>query len=230
MSDIEILTIEDPDYPCLLRYIDRPPSLLHRQGVKLHGTLPTISIVGSLNPSIENRRLAEDIAKRLSKEGFLIASGLARGIDTSAHVGALKAGGKTIAVVGSGLKKIYPKQNATLAREIVQNGAILSEYGAEEPVSKWRLVQRNRILAGLSLAVVVIEPDKGSLHTVRWALKYNRFALLYRIGMNTELFDLQTYTSMKVFQDVDQIFDLLSNLHSVDPKSFNEDRQLLLFS
>lgn len=180
-SGIEILCPDNPEYPHLLKLANDRPSIIYKKGnISLNDTR-TISIVGTRFPSKEGYKYAEKIASNLVEKGFTIASGLAIGIDTAAHLGALRANGKTIAVTGSGLKVIYPNENQKLAETICFKGAIISECHPNEKVSKRRLILRNRITSGISLGVIVIEPENGSLNTAEWALKCNRKVLIYDI-------------------------------------------------
>ena len=170
-----ILTKEDKRYPEYLREIFDPPLVLYCAGKAevLNGS--AVSVVGARKPSPYGRAVAEKLASDLSSKGLVIVSGLARGIDSIAHWGALK-GGKTIAVLGSGLGKIYPRENRHLFEKIVDNGMVLSEFPLDSPPLGYHFPLRNRIISGLSLATVVVEATRksGSLITARLALEQNR--------------------------------------------------------
>lgn len=174
-QNFKVLALNDKRYPSLLKKTNDPPPILTYYG-KFDHMAPCISIVGSRNATQYGLSTARHLAYNLSDKGFQIVSGLARGIDTMAHKGALAANGKTIAVLGSGLNKIYPKQNAGLSRKISKNGAVVSEFKMNEgPLAK-NFPIRNRIIAGLSCGCVIVEAAKksGSLITARLAADYNR--------------------------------------------------------
>lgn len=170
-----LLTKEDKRYPEYLREIFDPPLVLYCAGKAevLNGS--AVSVVGARKPSPYGRAVAEKLANDLSSRDLAIVSGLARGIDSIAHWGALK-GGKTIAVLGSGLEKIYPRENYHLFEKIVDNGMVLSEFPLDSPPLGYHFPLRNRIISGLSLATVVVEATRksGSLITARLALEQNR--------------------------------------------------------
>lgn len=171
----EIFTIFDEDFPELLRQIPNPPKLLFCQGQKNLFNRPTIAIVGSRNPSQSGLDIAYQVGKELSEIGFGIISGLAVGIDSSAHRGALE-GGSTSAVFGSGLEIIYPSCNRALAREIETRGTLLSEFPVSRSPTKRSFIQRNRIISGLALGTIIVEASlkSGSLSTARFALEQGR--------------------------------------------------------
>lgn len=170
-----VLTKEDKRYPEYLREIFDPPLVLYCAGRAEVLDVPAVSMVGARKPTPYGRAVAERLAEDLASRGLVVVSGLARGIDSIAHWGALK-GGKTIAVLGSGLNRIYPKENRHLFEKIVDDGIVLSEYPLESPPLGYHFPLRNRIISGLSLASVVIEATRksGSLITARLALEQNR--------------------------------------------------------
>ena len=140
-----------------LRQIPDAPSKLFVRGDIFTNDEPAIAIVGTRKATPQSLKIARVIAEELANYGIIIVSGLAMGIDTAAHEGALSVGGKTVAVLGNGLDKIYPAQNQNLAKEILSSGgAIVSEYEAGTPSFKQNFIQRNRIISGLSLAVIVV--------------------------------------------------------------------------
>ncbi|MBI5787056.1 MAG: DNA-protecting protein DprA [Candidatus Niyogibacteria bacterium] len=174
---ISLLFRGDRDYPPLLLETPHPPSVLYCLGELPDFSAPAVAIVGTRKPTRYGFETARALSRDLAQAGILIVSGLALGVDAQAHKGALEAGGKTIAVLGSGLKQIYPLQNKGIAeRMIKEGGAVVSEFPPMHPPEKWTFPQRNRIIAGLSRAVIVIEaPQKsGSLITARFGLDYNR--------------------------------------------------------
>ncbi len=177
MPEIKKINLTDRDYPVFLREIPYPPSPLYLKGVFPASNLIKIAIVGTRKPTELGIHLAKKIAKDLAKQGLVIVSGLALGIDSAAHQGCLDGGGQAIAVLGSGLDKIYPVTNRTLAQRILnQRGALISEYPPGTPALPHHFPARNRIISGLSQAVVVIEAPRksGALITAKFALEQNR--------------------------------------------------------
>jgi len=175
---LQLLTLkrQDPDYPELLRLSPDPPACIWLQGKPEALWAPQVAIVGARNASVQGLENARLFAKALSRAGFTITSGLALGIDAAAHRAALECGGASIAVVGSGLDETYPRSHAALQRELAANGAVLSEHPPGTPPRKGHFPRRNRIIAGLSVAVLVIEASErsGSLITARLANEAGR--------------------------------------------------------
>jgi len=183
-----VFTIEDKRYPKQLREISDPPLVLYYAGnIDVLGE-PSVSIVGARRPTPYGRAVAERLAYDLATKGLVVISGLARGIDSISHWGALR-GGKTIAVLGSGLERIYPKENQPLFKKIIENGLVLSEYSLKAPPLKYHFPCRNRIISGLSIGVVVVEGTKrsGSLITARLALDENREVMAVPGNITSEL-------------------------------------------
>jgi DNA processing protein len=172
---VAIIDILDPLYPPLLREIFDPPIVLYISGKKWNPELPQVAIVGTRRPTGYGLNCAERLGEDLAARGLAITSGLARGLDAAAHRGALRAG-VTYAVFGSGLDFIYPKENRELADLVKQNGAVISEFPLGTPPSPQNFPIRNRIIAGMSLGVAVVEAAEysGSLITVRLALEAGR--------------------------------------------------------
>ena len=170
-----IVTYADEQYPCLLRQIYDPPPYLYVSG-ELDGQSPNIGVVGSRNPTRYGLSNAGRLSKGLVSLGFAVVSGMARGIDSAAHIGALSGNGKTVAVLGSGLERIYPPENQTLFARISENGAVVSEFPLRAAPEPHHFPARNRIISGMSLGVVVVEAAKksGSLITARLAAEQNR--------------------------------------------------------
>jgi DNA processing protein len=160
-----------PDFPQLLAELTDPPAVLYVRGDVNALHLPALAIVGSRNPTRGGMRNALAFAGHLSATGFCIVSGLAQGIDTAAHTGALDAGGKTVAVLGHGIDRIYPAGNRDLAHRIAKSGAIISEYPLGSAPRREHFPQRNRLISGLSLGTLVVEAAKrsGSLISARLA-------------------------------------------------------------
>ena len=174
-NKIKIVTMSDPLYPPLLKKIPDPPPFLTYLG-QLDNTAPCISVVGSRNATSYGLNTSENLSYKLALKGFQIVSGLARGIDSMAHKGALKAGKKTIAVMGSGLNKIYPGENRHLFHDITSQGTIFSEFKINVDPLPQNFPIRNRIIAGLSCGSIIVEAARrsGSLITARLANEYNR--------------------------------------------------------
>ncbi len=171
-----IVPCDSDDYPELLQQIPGPPTLLYVVGNADALHLPALSIVGSRNPTRGGRENAYEFAKHLGGCGFCIVSGLAQGIDTSAHKGALDADAMTVAFLGHGIDRVYPAGNRDLAHRISQNGALVSEYPLGSPPRREHFPQRNRLISGLSLGTLVVEAARrsGSLITARLAGEQGR--------------------------------------------------------
>lgn len=186
---IKALSVKDKAYPANLRYIFDPPRTIYIKGDIIPQDNIAIAIVGSRCASYYGLKNAEDISFKLAARGITIISGLARGIDSAAHRGALKADGRTIAVLGSGLNIIYPSENKPLAERIIQKGAVISELPLNTPPLRQNFPRRNRIISGLSLGVVVVEAARrsGALITANYALEQGRevFALPGKINSCT---------------------------------------------
>ena len=181
----ELITIEEKNYPKLLQSLDDCPLLLYVLGNLSHDDEKCLAIVGTRKASVNGRDAAYDLSRQLAQQGITIVSGLALGIDAAAHRGALNAGGRTIAVVATGIDRTYPWQNYDLAMNIVEHGAIISEMPlGTAPLGK-NFPQRNRIISGMSLGVLVAEaPIKsGALNTVSHAIDQGRdvFAVPHNI-------------------------------------------------
>lgn len=179
----------DPAYPPLLRETHRAPERLFVHGQNLNPEDDFFAIVGTRRPSLYGKQMAEEFSAALAGSGFVIVSGLAYGIDAIAHEAALDAGGRTIAVLGSGLDHLSPACNIPLAKRIVQNGSIITEFEADVEPNKKTFPQRNRIIAGMSCSALIIEaPERsGALITARFSLDFNRdvFALPGNITQET---------------------------------------------
>ena len=174
--DCHIIALHDSAYPTLLKEIPDPPPLLFVRGDHSLLGLPQLAMVGSRNPSAGGKQLAHDFAASLSRHGLIITSGLALGIDAASHQGALDTGGKTIAVAGTGLDRIYPARHRELGHQIVEQGALISEFPPGTPPVAHNFPRRNRIISGLSLGTLVVEAalKSGSLITARLAAEQNR--------------------------------------------------------
>ncbi|HVJ81601.1 MAG TPA: DNA-processing protein DprA, partial [Planctomycetia bacterium] len=185
-AGVRWLTVEDDDYPALLKEIPRPPLAITLRGAIVPADDFAVAIVGSRRCSPYGLQVAATLARELVAKGATVVSGLARGIDGAAHRAALDAGGRTIAVLASGLGNIYPPEHLELAEEIVQRGALVSEAPIDGPPLGPLFPLRNRIISGLSRGTVVVEAAdrSGALSTAHHALDQNRevFAVPGRIG------------------------------------------------
>lgn len=183
--EMKILRFTDTKYPQNLREIEDAPIVLYYKGEYLKQDSLSIAVVGSRSMSDYGRKIASELAFGLASVGVSIISGFARGIDTVAHLAALKAKGRTIAVLGSGIDVIYPKENRTLYSKIMDSGCVISEFPLKTPPDKHNFPRRNRLISGLSLGVLVIEAtaSSGSLITAQYALDQNKevFAVPGRI-------------------------------------------------
>lgn len=188
---VTLHTRSHPLYPAALLRIPDAPPLLYCQGDLRTEDELAVAIVGSRRCTLYGRQVAEKLAGGLARAGLTIVSGLARGIDAAAHKGALNAGGRTIAVFATGLEQVYPPEHAPLAVEIARQGALLTESCLKQSPVPGLFPQRNRIVSGMSLAVIVVEASRssGALHTARHALEQNRevFAVPGRIDTDHSL-------------------------------------------
>jgi len=173
---INLVTLQDENYPARLRQIDQPPPVLYTLGELNVQDEWAVAIVGTRRQTHYGRQATEELAAFLAQNGVTVVSGLARGIDSTAHRAALDAGGRTIAVLGSGVDQIYPAENRGLALEMAERGAVLSDYALGTPPEASNFPPRNRIIAGLSIAVVVVEAGErsGARITANFALEQGR--------------------------------------------------------
>ncbi len=227
------VTLVDSCYPTQLKEIADPPPLLFIRGNPDILALPQIAIVGSRNPSHLGVETATEFAKALAREGFVITSGLALGIDAAGHQGALQAQGYTIAVAGTGLDRVYPARHRALATEIVNHGAMISEFPPGTGAKADHFPRRNRIISGLCIGLLVVEAAKqsGSLITARMALEQNRevFAIPGSIhnplarGCNALIRE-----GAKLVETARDILEELNQYNQKDENIFTELRQTTL--
>ncbi|MBI5468884.1 MAG: DNA-protecting protein DprA, partial [Deltaproteobacteria bacterium] len=171
-----VITYCDPDYPAPLRDINDPPCLLYAKGRGYDLSSPSVAIVGTRHPTHYGLKMSEVLSRDLSAMGMVVVSGMARGCDTAAHKGALKAGGATVAVLGTGIDVPYPRENRRLYEEIIEKGLVVTELPVSTPPAPYNFPKRNRVISGLCSGVVVVEAPlrSGALMTARLALEYNR--------------------------------------------------------
>lgn len=230
-NDFSILTIVDPDYPESLRAIyDSPPFLFVSGKIKAEDK-KAIAIVGSRTASDYGRTTATTLAGELCRNGVTVVSGMAVGIDSASHRGALTAGGRTIAVLGSGIDMVYPRENKKLFRSISENGAVISEFFPGTGPHPGNFPRRNRIISGLAQAVVVVEAGKksGALLTADLALSQDKhlFAIPGNLSsrMSIGANDL-IRTGATLLSSVDDIFSVLPELkndYNAIPKKVPND-------
>ena len=175
-AGIQVLTWESEDYPRRLREVEQAPPVLYVSGSLLADDEWAVAIVGTRRVTAYGRQMAEELAGYLAGNGVTVVSGLARGVDGFAHKAALTAGGRTFAVLGSGVDRIYPPEHRQLAAEISRQGAVISDYAPGTPPEGSNFPPRNRIISGLSLAVIVVEAgnSSGALITARFAADQGR--------------------------------------------------------
>jgi DNA processing protein len=173
---IKILTWQDEVYPLRLKEINQPPPVLYIRGEYLPDDLFAVAVVGTRRVTPYGRQITEELSSFLAANGMTVISGLARGVDSVAHKSALKAGGRTIGILGSGVDRIYPPEHRGLAEQMMESGAIISDYAPGTPPDASNFPPRNRIISGLSLAVVVIEAGEtsGALITAEFAAEQGR--------------------------------------------------------
>lgn len=207
-----LVTCVDEDYPELLKTIHDPPLALYVKGTLLPQDKHAMAIIGSRRCTHYGTQVADRLSFQLAKQGYTVVSGLARGIDAAAHQGALKGGGRTLAVLGTGIDQIYPAEHDTLAEKIIQQGALISEFPIGFKPTRQSFPQRNRIVAGLCGGTLVVEAARGSgaMMTVDFATEFGRliFAVPGRIdnpsagGCNGLI-----KNGAKLVEDVDDILE-----------------------
>jgi DNA processing protein len=173
---IAVLTWDDPAYPARLKQIDQPPPVLYVRGDLIPEDTWAVAIVGTRRISAYGRQVTDEMAAFLAANGVTVVSGLARGVDAVAHQSALKAGGRTIAVLGCGVDRIYPPEHSQMAEKMIAQGAVLSDYAPGTPPDASNFPPRNRIISGLSMAILVVEAGEtsGALITAQFAVDQGR--------------------------------------------------------
>src|SRR3989442_9097210 len=174
--DATLVAWSDDAYPRRLREIPDPPVVLAVRGTLVAEDDLAVAVVGARRASEYGRRVAEELGRDLARAGITVVSGLAAGIDAAAHRGALAAGGRTVAVLGTGIDRVYPSWHASLAAEVASQGALVTEFACGTPPRAFHFPRRNRLISGLSLGTVVVEAaeESGSLITAHCALEQNR--------------------------------------------------------
>lgn len=217
---MRLLTILDADYPANLRTIhDRPP-LLFVRGELIPDDERSVAVVGTRTPTDDGVAAARRISADLVAQRFVVVSGLAEGIDTAAHRGALDAGGRTLAVIGTGLRRCYPASNAELQRRLAQGSAVVSQFWPDQPPTRRTFPMRNVVMSGLTLATVVVEATKtsGARMQARLALEHGRpVFLLSRLLCHEWARDCAERPGAYVVESSDEVAEQLERLHSADP-------------
>jgi len=215
LDNVKVIKIGDKNYPKILKQIHSSPKELYVKGRILEDDEFAVAVVGSRIASVYGLTTAERLGYELASKGIVVVSGLARGVDSAAHKGALKAYGRTIAVLGNGLNTVYPPENKKLAAEIVEKGgALISEFHMDMPPLRKNFPIRNRVISGLSLGVIVVEAAKnsGALITADFALEQNRevFAVPGKVDSSTSFGTNELIKQgAKLIQTVDDIIDEL---------------------
>ncbi len=232
-------TPADQDYPRLLQEIPTPPAVLYYRGIvesqEILGITPTVGIVGTRHPTEYGRRWTRKISGILAKSGFTIVSGLAKGIDTEAHAACLEAGGRTIAVFGNGVDRVYPAENKALAKQVIKQGLVVSEYPAGAKPNSKHFPQRNRIIAGLSRAVLIMEaPEKsGALMTADMANEFCRDVYVLPARLDDEkshgCLQLINKGAEVIPITMDKLLEILGAMPSLDVDVVESPQQLSLF-
>ncbi|MBN1793510.1 MAG: DNA-processing protein DprA [Candidatus Omnitrophica bacterium] len=227
-SGICVLTLFDEAYPFLLRQIPDPPCVLYVAGDTGALAQAGVAVVGSRRATFYGLEQASRIAAQLARLSIVVVSGLARGIDTASHEGALGAGGRTVAVLGSGLNRVYPDENRGLARRIEREGAVISELPLDYEPLPFNFPRRNRIISGLSKAVIVVEASRrsGALLTASCALDQGRevFAVPGQVtSPNSEGTNALIKEGARLFTDISDMLSELGSALSVGPEHSTED-------
>jgi DNA processing protein len=216
---MELLTVLDEDYPANLRTIHNRPPLLFVRGHLAAADDRSVAVVGTRRPSPEGLRDAEEMAAGIAEVGYTVVSGLAQGIDTAAHQTALARGGRTVAVIGTGLRRSYPRDNAELQHRIGSEGAVLSQFWPDAPPTKVSFPMRNVVMSGVALATIVIEAGdtSGARTQARHALGHGRPVFLFASLLRHKW--AQQYAELPgayVVQDANEVLTHVERLTSAD--------------
>ncbi len=236
-QNITVLFPEDNEYPSLLKTIPDAPTVLCRVGKLSEVSDKCVAIVGTKRPSAEGINVTLELSMRLVEAGFTVVSGLANGIDTTAHSGALEVNGTTIAVLSTDLSSVYPVENVALAEKICETGCLFSEHPFKVSPTPANLVLRNRIISGISMASVVVETSRegGAMHTARYAQRQDRPVLAcqwdadYRQSDGTRQLINKGAISFLPNQ-LDTVIDMLTNPERLENRSVGTSaEQMALF-
>ena len=214
-AGVSVLVLDDPAYPTALREIPDPPPVLYVRGALSPADDWAIAVVGTRRATVYGRQATERIVNGVARAGVTIVSGMARGIDTYAHRAALAAGGRTLAVLGSGLDRLYPSENRALADQIAQNGALISEFPLGTPPDAMNFPRRNRIVSGLARATLVVEADlkSGATNTVNHAAAQGRDVFAVPGSILSQFSALPNQLIREGARVVTDASDILEELH-----------------
>lgn len=233
-SDIVVKYGQD-FYPKMLELTDQAPPFLFMRGNINLLRYEAVSVVGSRQPSEDGMKRARKLSALLGKHRIVVASGLAKGIDTCAHEAALESGKPTIAVIGTPLTKVYPKENTSLQHRIAEEGLIISQFPPSSPVQRWNFPLRNSIMSGISLATVIVEAGEtsGALIQADYALKQNRLVFIPQSALeNPRITWPQKYLSKKgaaKFSKIDELISILENSNIIQKTTTKTAEQITLF-
>jgi DNA processing protein len=215
---VDLVTVLDDAYPANLRLVyDRPPFLFVRGRLE-PGDRRAIAVVGTRSASTAGLELATELGRELARRGVTVVSGLAKGIDAAAHEGALAAGGRTVAVIGTGIRVVYPREHAELAERIVESGgALVSQFWPDSPPTRYRFPMRNRTMSGLALGTVVVEAShtSGARMQARIALEHGKRVFLVR-GLVTDERWAQRYRDHAAATEISSVDDVLDVIDRLD--------------
>ncbi len=211
---IGIKTILDEDFPQSLKQINNPPPLMYFKGEFPVAKSQFVAVVGTHNSSYQGIKDATEIGKELAKRDVVVVSGLARGIDTGAHLGTIAKQGKTYAVLGSGLNNIYPGENLNLSVEVSKNGALITEYSLNALVNVGQLMARNRIVTGLSQTIIVVESERkisGTMDAAQQAIEQGKPVFVVAREKNEGCEDLVKIGAIPIrgYEDLDLVLNYL---------------------
>jgi DNA processing protein len=211
-AGVTLLTLDDPGYPRLLRAIPGAPPLIYVRGALTPADDWAVAVVGTRSPTAYGREAAFQLASDLARSGVTIVSGLALGVDALAHSAALEAGGRTIAVLGSGVDQPYPSSNRGLARRIVEQGALVSDYPIGTPPAAANFPPRNRLISGLSRGALVVEAGarSGALITVEFALEQGREVM----AVPGSIFSRQSGGTLRLLRDGAALITCAEDVHA----------------
>ncbi|QDS32548.1 DNA-processing protein DprA [Brevibacillus brevis] len=224
----------DDLYPKLLEKTQQAPRFLFMRGNARLAQLETVAIVGTRNPTPDGASKAEALGAKLGNYRIVVASGLAKGIDTAAHRGTLSVGNPTIAVIGTPITKVYPKENANLQKQIEEEGLVISQFSPSSPTQRWNFPMRNAVMSGISLATVVIEAGEtsGALIQADFALKQDRFVFIPQSALDNEKLKWpQKYINRPGASKFSTIKELITKLEDskVIDNEIEQEKQLSLF-
>ena len=238
--DVTVVTLEDPRYPLRLAEIYEPPILLYIRTALLERDKNSVAMVGTRRASMYGKEVAERLAGELALRGITVVSGMAEGVDSAAHRGALNAGGRTIAVLGGGVDVVYPVGNKKLMEEIISNGCVISEFPMGCPARGGNFPRRNRIISGLTLGTVVVEGDShsGALITARYAAEQGREVFAVPGNVNSRRTDgphslikdgaKLTETANDIIEEIEKHLDLELEVEPAEATALPESANVAL--